>query len=93
MPEKRDIKNVLEVFDFSDKVLDELIEHKKDDGKISLFEWMQTIASSAPSAYRAGKDAGEIKAELADLDSAEIEEIARRGIAVSQKVMTLLAGG
>jgi hypothetical protein len=85
-----DLKETNEVFDFTDGVLDDLIEHKKNDGTVDMLEWTQTALVNAPAAYTALDGSDQIVDELRDVDAAEIAEIAQRGLALARKIAALL---
>ena len=90
MGEKLGIKETKEVLDFVESVLSDLKQHKSDDGKISMSEWMQTAMSNTPSAVKAFMGVDKVDDELKDLDEAEIKELALRGVSLAKAVLGLV---
>ena len=84
------ITETTEILDFATAMVEDLANYKADDGKIDGAEWLQAALGNAPAAASAIMGAGEVKAELADLDEAESKVLAEKGVALSLALMKLL---
>ena len=90
MSEKKlTIEETLDVYDYADVVVKKLAEHKADDGKIDGGEITSTLVSTVPSAVKAIVGAGDVSAELKDLDNEELMILATRGAALAQALVAL----
>ncbi len=90
MEEKMGIKETMEVLIFATSVVGDLAKAKSDDGKISLWEWGQTIASNSPAALKAAEGLEKVDDEMKDLDEEEIKRLAVAGLALAKAVMGLV---
>jgi hypothetical protein len=93
MSKKLTIKETLDIFNFVETTLGELIAHKSDDGKIDTGEWLKTAVSTAPSAIKAVMGMQDVIAEMQDIDDAEMKILAGRGVSLAQKLLMLLMPG
>jgi hypothetical protein len=88
-----DTKETLEVFDAADTACDAVIK-ACEDGKIGIMDIRHLLAPvKAVSVAMQGRD--KLKEELKDLDAAEMEELAFRGVMTAEKVaaaFTAIAG-
>lgn len=85
-----DVKESLELLEYAEKLVDKLVEHKSDDGKIDMGEWVDAVLSSAPEGAKAFSGVGLVPAELKDLDQEEARLLAVKGSQVAMKVMKLV---
>ena len=85
------IKETLEALDFLGDFVAEIAKHKKDDGKIDFGEWIKTAAEVAPEGVKAFLGAGEIQAEVKDLDEKEIGQIAEKAVGIAKKIGEVFA--
>ena len=86
------IKETSEVFGFANQVLEQLIKHKGDDGKISTDEWIQTMIGAMPAGIKAADGIEKMGKELADLDEKEIRLVADWGLALVVNILKLAGG-
>jgi hypothetical protein len=84
------IQETEEILDFACALVEDLANHKADDGKIDGGEWLQAALGNAPAAATAIIGAQNVKAELGDADEAESKKLAEKGVALSLAVMKLL---
>jgi len=83
------IEETLDIFDYADVVLEKLVYHKSDDGKIDGGEITSTMVTTVPDAVQAIIGAGDVQAELKDLDKEELITIANRGAKLAQCLVAL----
>jgi hypothetical protein len=76
-----------DVHAFAIKFLQQLAEHKQDDGKIDAGEWMQTAITTAPAGAKALLGVQRVDDELKDLTDDELKEVAKMGVEVMQAVL------
>lgn len=89
---KLGIEESKEVLAFCDSLVDDLLRHKSDDGKIDGYEITQTLIGNLPAAVRAGTGAGEVQAELKDLSPEEQEELVGMSMVLAMKIVSLVTG-
>ena len=90
--EKIGIKETEEALDFSISLIEDLADHRADDGKVDLFEAGQTVASNAPAGIRAIMGADAIDDELKDLDPEEVKALMPKAVQLMRAVMALVKG-
>lgn len=86
------IAETKEVFSSLINILERAAKAKADDGKINVAEAIAMAIQSAPEVVKAVIGADQIKAEMKDLDKAEVEEIAILGVQLANAAMALVAG-
>ena len=84
---KMGIEESKDVIEFAELLIDKLIEHKADDGKIDMAEFAFTAVESAPAAVAALVGAGDIPAELKDLSDEERDELIAMALPVLKKLI------
>lgn len=84
-----DIKETVEILDFAIDVLNDAAVAREDG--LSTLEVVKVAISNAPAAIRAAIGAGEVVAELGDLDDEELKIIADKGVELSKAVMAFFA--
>jgi len=75
MGEQYGIDETMDLVEFAAKIVGSLAGHKADDGKIDGAEIASTLVTSTPAGISAMVGAGDISAELKDLDDAEREKL------------------
>ena len=90
---KHDIKESMEVLTFVAGTIEDLAQHKADDGKISTAEYLQTAMANAPAGITAMRGIDKIDDEIKDLDADEAKQLAAKGMELAQSVMMLLGMG
>lgn len=85
-----DIKETREVLDFSIGYVSDLASEKADDGKLDVFEIGRVSLKNAPASVKAILGSDKVAAELSELDAAEIQVLAEKGLALANAVLALL---
>ena len=87
---KMGIDETLDCMEFAESCVNQLADHKADDGKIDTSEWLQTGASLAPSLVEAVVGITSIDDELKDLDQEELKILAAKGVAITRGIIKLV---
>ena len=88
MSDKHGIEETMDLVAFAEKVVESLIAHKADDGKIDGGEIASTLVTSTPAAIAAMVGAGKIDDELKDLSDEEKDKL----IAAAMPVLLKMVG-
>jgi hypothetical protein len=83
------IKETMEVLEFAKVALAKAVEAKQNDGKISSSEALQILFQSAPAGVAAFVGSQLVPAELKELDTDEVQQLAGAGLEIAQLLMVL----
>lgn len=85
------IQETVEVLDFVTGLLTDAAAAANDGDGLTTMEVIKVGITNAPAAVKAAMGAGEVVAEVKDLDRAELEVIADKSLALSKAVMSLFS--
>lgn len=83
------IQETVDVLDFVTAALKDVAEAK--EGGLSGLEVIKLAIANAPAAVKAAAGADQIPAEMKDLDKAELQVLAQKGLDLSKAVMALFS--
>lgn len=87
---KMGLKDFNEAVDAATGVVEDLAEHRSDDGKISVLEAGQTLVENSSALVRAVMGAENIDDELKDIDAEEAKVVAAKSFKLVKAVMKLI---
>lgn len=87
-----DVKNTVEILDAAIAGAKKAKEVMAD-GQVTWVEGLQTAITMAPEVFRAIGGADQVPAELKNVDKAELELLAGKGIELAKAVAALFAAG
>lgn len=89
MSKKIGIEETMDVIIFLQKMAEEIVAAKKNDGKITMTEMITASMKNSPAAFSAFVGSSEIDKELADLDEEERKKLLEASMKIVQTLSKL----
>ena len=83
------IKEISEVFEFGQALVDDLVKAKAD-GSVSIADLLGVFSANTAGAFKAYSGLSEVKDELGDLSPEETRALAGMGIDLAKKLLDLV---